>query len=150
MTPKEANRKGFNCLRTLETGVWRKARSSSRRSSRITKPRNTVSVRTWTVSMMGSAQVDSRMTVPNDVSCSHTRALSSIIGGTAWAPSFRLAWRGIPLGRVGLLELRAGDEVLIQVFRIGDDTGHHQPDIPVGFLEAVEILLDRGIGPVRY
>src|ERR1700683_3785787 len=96
---------------------------------------------------MGSAQVDSRTTVPNAVSCSHSSEVSSITGDAAsqWsAHLFRLARGRVPFRRVGFLELRAGNERLVQIFRIIDDTGHHQPNISVGLLETVEVLLHRG------
>src|ERR1700722_7452333 len=105
------------------------------------------------VSIMGSAQVDSRISVPNEVSCSHTRELSRIIANAAAglsAGSLGLALCGVPLGRVGLLELRAGHEGSVQIFRIADDTGHDQPDIAVGLLETVEVFLDRGVGTVGH
>src|SRR5580698_7438032 len=104
------------------------------------------------VSMTGSPQVDSRMSVPKELSCSHTRAASSISRDPAAcrARLLRLARCRVPFRRVGLLELRAGDEGLVQEFRVVDDAGHHQPGVAIGFAETVEVLLDRGTGPVRH
>src|SRR5580698_9214242 len=104
--------------------------------------------------MAGSAQVDSRTTVPKAVSCSQTNVLSRIIryprDTLAWGRLFRLTRRRVPLRRVGLLELRTGDEGLVQILRIAHDAGDHQPDIAVGFAEAVEILLHARVSPVRH
>src|SRR5882672_5112200 len=89
---------------------------------------------------------------PSSMTAFHSYEVSHRAAGVAMAGSLaHSARRRTPLGAIRLLfEMRARDEILIEVFRVGHDRRHHEPFIAVGRGEAIEVFRDRRVFAVRH